>query len=168
MVFLKIPSYILSEVFILSILCLIQSIILSFITISSLELKSEFIELTLFLFLVSLSSLMIGLFVPSFVKTNEAAMGLMPIILIPQVILGGLISKFADKSEFIKILAGFMISRWAFEVALIIEFGESNNDIINSIGFNPDNLPLDLAIIVLFIIIFYLLVVISLKKKDIQ
>ncbi|MCX7610869.1 MAG: FHA domain-containing protein [Ignavibacterium sp.] len=168
MVFLKIPSYILSKVFILSILCLIQSIILSFITISSLELKSGFVELTLFLFLVSLSSLMIGLFVSSFVKTNEAAMGLMPIILIPQVILGGLISKFADMSEFIKILAGFMISRWAFEGALIIEFGESNNYIINSIGFNPDNLPLDLTIIVLFVIIFYLLVVISLKKKDIQ
>lgn len=168
MVCLKIPSYILSKVFILSILCIIQSIILTSITIPSLELQSNFIALSAFLFFVSISSLMIGLFVSSIVSTNEAAMGLMPIILIPQVILGGLISKFADMSDFIQVLAGLMISRWAFEGALILEFKNHNSFVINSIGFNPDNLPIDLTVITLNIILFYFLIVYSLKKKDIR
>lgn len=167
MVFLKIPSYILSKVFILSILCIIQSIILTSITIPALELKSNFIELSAFLIFVSISSLMIGLFVSSIVSTNEAAMGLMPIILIPQVILGGLISKFGDMNDFIQLVAGFMISRWSFEAALILEYNNDNH-VVSSIGFNPDNLPIDTSVISLFIVLFYFLIMLSLKKKDIK
>lgn len=167
MVFLKIPSYILSKVSILAILCLIQSLILTSITIPSLELNSNFYQLSSFLFFVSLSSLMIGLFVSSLVNTNESAMGLMPIILIPQVILGGLISKFANMNEFIQTLAAFMISRWSFESILILEFGNYNSFVIREIGFNSDNLPLDITIISLFFILFYFLTIYSLKRKDI-
>lgn len=165
MVFLKIPSYIFSKVLILSILCFIQSLILVSITNHALELNSSFIELFSFLFLISIASLMIGLFVSSLVNTNEAAMGLIPIVLIPQVILGGLISKFADMKEAIKVLSGLMISRWSFEGALILEFN-NNEQVINSIGFNPDNLLIDVAVISINIILFYFLITYSLKRKD--
>jgi ABC-type multidrug transport system ATPase subunit len=168
MVFLKIPSYIFSKVFILSILCLIQSLILTTITVYSLDFQAEFVSLLLLLFITSISALLIGLFVSSLVSTNEAAMGLMPIILIPQVILGGLISKFADMNDFIQVLAGFMISRWSFEAALILEFRDYNSVVIDSIGFNPDNLLIDISIISLFIVLFYFLIIYSLKKKDIK
>lgn len=168
MVFLKIPSYILSKIFILAFLCYIQSVILSAITIPSLELNTDFIKLSTFLFFISLSALLIGLFVSSLVSTNEAAMGLMPVILIPQVILGGLISKFADMSDFIQVIAALMISRWAFEGVLILEYKDSNSYVINSIGFNPDNLPIDLTVVFIFILLFYSLTVISLKKKEVK
>ncbi|MEM4261216.1 MAG: FHA domain-containing protein [Candidatus Woesearchaeota archaeon] len=167
MVCIKIPSYILSKVFILSILCLIQSIILTSITIPALDLQAGFFNLLLILFFTSISALFIGLFISSLVSTNEAAMGLMPIILIPQVILGGLISKFADMNNFIQVLAGLMISRWSFETALILEYNNYNH-IVSAIGFNPDNLPIDMAVISSFIALFYFLIIYSLKKKDIK
>ena len=166
MVNLKIPSYIFSKVFVLSGLCLLQSLIIAGIVVPSLDLTSTLPEVVGTLFLTSLASLSIGLVISSLVKTSEAAMGLTPIFLIPQVILGGLISKFGDMNDFIKALSGFTVSRWSFESLLITEFGDQSPMIISSIGFNSDNQPVDIMVITLFIVVMISLTANLLKRRD--
>lgn len=172
MVNLKIPSYLFSKVFVLSLLCLLQAIILAGITVPALNLEINFFRLAALLLVTSISSLSIGLFISSFVSTNEAAMGLIPLALIPQVILGGLISKFADMNSFIKALSGLMISRWAFEASLIGEFtmshrnNSANSAVIKAIGFNESNIILDFSVIFIFNITFLIFTILSLKRKD--
>jgi len=166
MVFLKIPSYLISKITVLSILCIIQSTILSIITNSFLNLESNLFELLLLLLLTSVSALSMGLFISSFVNTNESAMAMMPIILIPQVIFGGLISKFGNMNEFIQILAGLMVSRWSFEAILNLEFNPSFIQVIDQIGFSSENLIIDILVIALFIILFFIFTFYSLLRKE--
>lgn len=166
MVFLKIPSYLLSKITVLSLLCIIQSGILTLVTDFFLKLNSQSIELFLLLLLTSISALTIGLFISSLVTTNESAMALIPIVLIPQVILGGLISKFGNMNEFIQVLAGLMISRWSFEAALNLEFNPSFLQVINEIGFSSENLTIDILVISLFIILFFIFTFYSLLRKE--
>jgi ABC-type multidrug transport system ATPase subunit/pSer/pThr/pTyr-binding forkhead associated (FHA) protein len=167
MVFLKIPSYLFSKITVLSILCIIQSGILTVITDLFLNLKSDPFDLFLLIFLTSISSLSMGLTISSLVNTNESAMAMMPIVLIPQVILCGMISKFGNMNEFTKVLSGFMISRWSSEASLILEFKSPElQKIIKEIGFSPDNLTIDIIIILLFFILFFMLTIYSLKRKE--
>jgi ABC-type multidrug transport system ATPase subunit len=166
MVNLKIPSYLFSKIAVLLLLCVIQCGILTGIAVPVLEMEAAFSELFFLLLLTSLLSLILGLFVSSLVSTSEAAMGLIPLVLIPQVILGGLITIFKDMSVFEKILAAMNPSRWAFEAATILEFGETNTAMITATGFEPGNLWLNIAVLAGFSILFYLLTAYSLKRKD--
>ncbi len=166
MVNLKIPSYIFSKIIVLSGLCLIQSIILVSIVHSMLDLNSDFLQLLLLIFVTAVSSLSIGFFISSVVNTNEAAMALIPIVLIPQIILAGFVSKFATMNEFIKVLSGLMISRWAFEAALITEYAYRQDFVISQIGFDKGNFEIDIAIILVFNLAFILLTTKMLNKKN--
>ncbi len=166
MVNLKIPSYLFSKIIVLLLLCVIQCGILTGIAVPALEMEVAFFELFFLLLLTSLLSLILGLFVSSLVSTTEAAMGLIPLVLIPQVILGGLITIFKDMSMFEKILAAINPSRWAFEAATILEFEETNPAMITATGFEPGNLWLNITVLAGFSILFYLLTAYSLKRKD--
>ncbi len=165
MVNLKIPSYLFSKMFVLSLLCLVQSLILVGTVSITLDLSGNFFQLFVILLLTSISSLSIGLFISSIVSTNEAAMGLIPIVLIPQVILGGLISTFGNMKEFVKLLAGLMLSRWSFEAVLISEFKGNQSFAISQIGFNLDNLLIDILVIILFNLVFLYSTAQILKRK---
>jgi ABC-type multidrug transport system ATPase subunit len=94
MVNLKIPSYLFSKITVLMLLCVIQCGILAGIAVPALEMEVSFSAMFILLLLTSLQSLLLGLLISSFVSTTEAAMGLIPLVLIPQVILGGLITIF--------------------------------------------------------------------------
>ncbi len=168
MVNLKVASYLMSKFLVLTILCIIQTFILTSITYHALNFNTSYLDIFVILLKTSISALSIGLFVSSAVNTNESAMALIPIVLIPQVILGGLISKFADMSDFIKFLAGFMLSRWSFEAILISEYDSKNSFLVSSIGFVVNNFYLDIVIIILFTIVFYFLTAFALKKKDLK
>lgn len=160
---LNINSYLLSKYAILSFLCLIQCLILSGIVSEFINIDDP-ISLFIMLFITSISSLSLGLFISSLSKTNETAIALIPIILIPEVVLGGLISIFDRMPDLIKILAGFMLSRWSFEAALISQFG--NNQLVSSIGFDANNFILDNIVIVLFGIVFFVATSYILRMKD--
>lgn len=168
MVNLKIPSYLFSKITVLLLLCVVQCGILAGITVPALEMEAGFTAMFTLLLLTSLLSLLLGLFVSSLVSTSEAAMGLIPLVLIPQVILGGLITIFKDMSDFEKILAALNPSRWAFESATILEFEELNPAMITGTGFDPANLGINIAVLSGFSILFYLSTAFSLKRKDIR
>ncbi|MBT8387511.1 MAG: ABC transporter permease, partial [Ignavibacteria bacterium] len=168
MVNLKIPSYLFSKVAVLMLLCVVQCAILAMIVVPAINMESSFLSIFFLLLLTSLPSLLLGLFVSSLVSTSEAAMGLIPLILIPQVILGGLITIFANMSAFEKVIAAFLTTRWAFESITILEYGDFNEWQITDLGFSPGNLFTDIVVILGFSAVFFLLTAYSLKRKDVR
>jgi len=168
MVNLKIPSYLFSKVAVLMLLCVVQCAILAMIVVPAINMESSFFSIFFLLLLTSLPSLLLGLFVSSLVSTSEAAMGLIPLILIPQVVLGGLITFFANMSAFEKVIAAFLTTRWAFEGITILEYGNFNEMTISELGFSPGNLFTDIVVILVFSVVFFLLTAYSLKRKDVR
>lgn len=166
MVNLSIFYYLFSKIIVLTLLCLIQCLILVLVVSQSLDFSGNITALFFILLLTSIASLSIGLLISSLVKTNEAAMGLVPIVLIPKIILGGLISKFAIMKDFIKVIAAFMISRWSFEASLISEYKANSSIVISEIGLSADNMLSDIAVIIAFSFIFFYSTYYSLKRKD--
>ena len=167
MVNLKIPSYLFSKVSVLLILCIIQCIILAGIVAPALDMNASFFSLFILLLLTSLPALLLGLLVSSLVSTTEAAMGLIPLVLIPQVILGGLISTFANMSGFEKFLSAFMTSRWSFEALTILEFKDVYDIGVTNLGFSLDNMGTDILIILLYSAVYFVITAYSLKRKDV-
>jgi ABC-type transport system involved in multi-copper enzyme maturation permease subunit len=104
-----------------------------------------------------------GLALSAVVKTGETAMSLVPVLLIPQVILGGLIVPFGQIPEGVNILAGFTLSRWAFELLLVLE---NNSAVTEAIGFNADNFVVDIVMIALMMIMFISITRQLLKNKS--
>ena len=147
---LSIDAYLWSKVCVLSLLCALQCFILSVFTFFTVETGFSFGLLFCVLSLISITALNMGLALSAVVKTGETAMALVPVALIPQVILGGLIVPFGNIPSGVDILAGFMLSRWAFELLIVLE---NNELIIHNIGFNADNLHIDLIVILLMSVI---------------
>lgn len=168
MVNLKIPSYLFSKVTVLLMLCVIQCFVLAIIVVPSLGMESSVIGMFFMLLLTALPALLLGLFVSSLVSTTEAAMGLIPLVLIPQVILGGLISTFITMSGFEKFLAAFMTSRWSFEAMTILEYEDTFPQGITNLGFSPDNFGVDVLMIFIYSVLFFLLTAYSIKRKDVS
>jgi ABC-type multidrug transport system ATPase subunit/pSer/pThr/pTyr-binding forkhead associated (FHA) protein len=94
---LKIPSYVLSKFTVLSGLALIQCLLFVGILVGFGRFsKGDFIPLTLILYLTSLAGLAMGLFVSALVNSTEKAMSILPLILIPQLLLGGFLKPLDD------------------------------------------------------------------------
>ena len=167
MVNLKIPSYLFSKVTVLLVLCVIQCIILAGIVAPSLGMNASFMGLFILLLLTAIPAMLLGLLVSSLVSTTEAAMGLIPLVLIPQVILGGLISPFATMSGFEKFLAALMTSRWSFEALAILEYKGSFDMGVLNLGFSLDNMAVDIILILLYSAVYFALTAYSLKRKDV-
>jgi hypothetical protein len=62
---------------------------------------------------LSVSATMMGLFLSAVVNSTEKVMTLVPITLIPQILLGGLLSKIS--SSVVEVMSYFTISRWGTE-----------------------------------------------------
>ena len=111
---LGIFSYIFSKVTVLGAIAAIQSGI--FIVILSYNFKSEDISIIdpwfafyWMTFLTVISTIM-GLLISSFVSTSERVMSIIPIVLIPQIMLAGIIVKI--ENVFVELLSYLTLSRW--------------------------------------------------------
>ena len=122
---LKILPYIFSKISVLSFFSIIQSAI--FILILSIYYNSsdKIVDINrpfvLFLWMIflSISSTFLGLLLSSIVRTSERAMTILPLILLPQIMLAGVISKIS--SEAVEIISYFTLSRWGVEGFHIIQ-----------------------------------------------
>ncbi|GBD89137.1 ABC transporter ATP-binding/permease protein [bacterium BMS3Abin03] len=168
MVNLKIPSYLFSKITVLLFLCVIQCFVLAIIVVPSLDMNSSVTGMFFMLLLTSLPALTLGLVVSSLVSTTEAAMGLIPLVLIPQVILGGLISTFTNMSTLEKLLAAFMPARWSFEALTIFEYKGYYDQGIDALGFSASNFAVDIIMILGYSVLYFLLTAYSLKRKDVR
>lgn len=117
MVTLRIPSYLMSKFFVLSILSVFQCFLL-LLTVYYDGLKGPFLLLWLVLSVCSTTGVALGLMLSSLVKTSQAATAFVPLLLIPQIILGGLVMPVPELGVSSRALSSVMPSRWAFEAIL--------------------------------------------------
>jgi ABC-type multidrug transport system ATPase subunit/pSer/pThr/pTyr-binding forkhead associated (FHA) protein len=113
---LGILPYMFSKIVVLGAFCLVQSLVLVIIVEIGEPLKQgvilpPFLEVYITLCLSSLTGLMIGLVISSVASSNDRAISLVPIVLIPQVIFSGTLIPLSHL--YIQILAGLFPTRWA-------------------------------------------------------
>tara|TARA_B100001250_G_scaffold412619_1_gene444349 strand:- start:2314 stop:4608 length:2295 start_codon:yes stop_codon:yes gene_type:complete len=192
---LEILPYILSKISVLTVFSFIQSFIFIFILFlhfssSPISLHDPF-SLFIWMFVLSIASTFLGLLLSSLVKTTERAMTILPLILIPQIMLAGLITKV--NNVFVEFISYFTISRWGVEGFSIIQekiiedisigLYEISSQEMDALNFMLDRfyesyrnkdifgnltatLNLDIFIILLMIIVLTLLIYRNLKNMD--
>jgi ABC-type multidrug transport system ATPase subunit len=103
---LKIPSYVLSKFTVLSGLSLLQCTLLVGTLIGCGRLRgAEFPNLLLILYLTSLGGVSLGLFISALVNATEKAVGLLPLLMIPQLLLSGFLKPLDD--VYVNVTKGF-------------------------------------------------------------
>lgn len=179
MVNLKIPSYIFSKYTVLGILCLIQCLILVGVLHPGLEYKGSFIQIVGVVFLSSLVGLSIGMLISSLTGTQQQAIGILPLVLIPVVILGGGMRSINDMPDEARILSYIAPSRWAYEQIIHVEQDgvDEQKETDLSLMLKQDKIEylfgeykqkdeVLMGIMVGFVVGFIVLTMIALKQKD--
>lgn len=121
MVNLKIPSYLLAKLAILSGLSGVQTLMLLGITHPACGLSGSFLILLAVLWLTSIVGVSIGLFVSALAPTSEFAVASLPLIVLPMVMLGGVLQPLPNMSRTARTIAAGNPARWAFEGSFLVE-----------------------------------------------
>ena len=119
MVSLRAESYLCSKFAFLSLVGLIQVVIMISIVHVALGLEGSWIQYCGLLWIANMSAVAMGLLISSLVRSSEAAMGIVPIVIIFQIILGGFLKPLKDNQ--INFLSTPFISRWTTEGLMEIE-----------------------------------------------
>ncbi len=113
---LRIFPYVMSKTIVLSLVCLVQSLLFVIILWAFLDLPNFWLFILSF-FLIIIASTMMGLFVSSLVSTPTTGTSMLPLLLMPQVVLsGGLVPIDSIESETARLIFNLGISKWGFEV----------------------------------------------------
>jgi ABC-type multidrug transport system ATPase subunit len=125
------PAYLSSKIIYLFGLSAIQSFAFVFISFQVLDIRGMFFTYWLVLFSTSALGNMIGLNISSGLDSVVAIYILIPLILVPQLLLGGAMISFDDlnkgltNKKYVPMIGDLMITRWAYE-ALTVEQFKSN------------------------------------------
>jgi ABC transport system ATP-binding/permease protein len=124
-------SYILSKIGILFTLSAIQTIMFVLVGNYILEIEGLFFQHWFILFTTSCFANLLGLNISSAFNSAVTIYILIPLLLIPQLILSGVVVKF-DKlnprignTETVPMVGDLMASRWAFEAAMVTQFKDN-------------------------------------------
>lgn len=136
-------SYILSKISILFILSAIQTFMFVLVGNYVLEIKGMLLHHWFILFTTSCFANLLGLNISSGFNSAVTIYILIPLLLIPQLILSGVVVKF-DKlnpaignTATVPLVGDLMASRWAFEAAMVSQFKDN--------GFEREFYPFDKA-----------------------
>ncbi len=121
MINLGISSYLGSKLAVLGGLCALQCATLLPIVANRVGLQGEAGPMFALLWLAALIGVAMGLLVSAAARSSEIAIALVPLLLLPMVILGGLMQPLHLMEEPVRLLAQAMPSRWAFEGLVILE-----------------------------------------------
>lgn len=121
MVGLSLTAYLASKLVVLAGLCGIQCGILLAIVGRGCGLEAPAGGTWWMLFLAANVAAVIGLCVSALMRSGEAAAGVLPLVILPMVILGGILLPLAELPGPATVLADAMPSRWAFEGLLVPE-----------------------------------------------
>ncbi len=121
MVTLKLPSYVLSKFAVSAVLGAFQCVVLLGIVYAMCHLHGSFLVTLGILYMSSLVGTALGLCVSAYAPTTEAAIAMLPLILLPIISLGGGIHPIKDMRSEVQWIAKAVPSRWAFEAVLITE-----------------------------------------------
>jgi len=139
-----------------------QTAILVLITSNKFNFDND-LQLFFILLLASFTSTVMGLLLSAFSKTDAFALTILPLVLIPMVIFAGMVQPLRAMAESgIDIIAGFWLSRWVFELALL----SSYDKLIEQMGFNMNGTGIAFSVIMLMLICFITGLIWKLKSLD--
>jgi hypothetical protein len=121
MVSLKLPSYVFSKFAVAAVLSLCQCAALLAIVHPVSELRGDFLTTLGILWMSSLVGAGMGLCASAVASTTEAAIAMLPLILLPMIALGGGIKPVSEMEGPVRMVAMAVPSRWALEANLLIE-----------------------------------------------
>ena len=156
---LRLGSYLGSKIAILSLLCTLQCAALLAITLSMTSLKPVLGTQTACLLLTAFSGMLMGLLVSALVKSEDKAMAVVPILLIPQVIFSGAILQLSGVAE--AIAKWIVVSFWAFD-GMLHALTSDDTPMVKP----HYNLSEDIITIGAFLFAFTVLTTLALKRKD--
>lgn len=125
-------SYLMSKLSILSIIAAYQTFSFLIVSCLILEIRGMFFEYWLILFSTAFVSQILGLNISASFKNVVTIYILIPIILVPEMLLGGAMIKFDDiypaftNKKYVPIIGDIMISKWAYEALCVEQF--KNNE----------------------------------------
>ena len=173
---LRLGSYLGSKVTILSFLCILQCAALMAITLAMTPLHPRVGIQIACLLPTAVAGMLMGLFVSALVKSEDKAMAIIPILLIPQVIFSGAILTLSGLAE--AIAKWIVVSYWAFD-GMLHALPPRNTSVLQAQDLLPQNLlPThdllkpkctfgeDILTISLFLFAFLALTTLALKRKD--
>ncbi len=103
-------GYVIAKFLALGAVSLIQDVIYLAIGNLVLEVRDMFPHYLVWMFLTSMSGVAIGLFISSLVRDGKTAINIIPLILIPQIILGGALIKYEEMNKNLDFV--YSIRRW--------------------------------------------------------
>lgn len=163
----RIAPYLLSKVAILALLCMVQSII--FLGIIKLFLGLPYFSLTVLAFyLIALSSVLMGLTVSAIAANSNIATSVLPILLLPQVLLSGLLIPIEDvRPEIFQGVFNLIVAKWGFELmgGGIIDIN-SLTSLEDKIGAFEGPFEIHWWVLIIFIVLFYIISTFALLRKD--
>lgn len=118
-------SYLVSKVNYLFILSAIQSFLFVLVSSLVLEIRGMFFQQWLIFFTTACYGNMLGLNISSGMKTVVSIYILIPLILVPQLLLGGAMIKFDDlqrsltNREYVPFIGDVMATRWSYEAIMV-------------------------------------------------
>ena len=121
MVGLSIGAYVLAKTTVLLGIAAVQSLLLLAIVAPACRIDSSWLEVFAVVYAAALAGGGLGLLISATFKTTEAASGILPVLLLPMIVLGGILVPLADLPVFTRPLAAVMPSRWAFEGLVVPE-----------------------------------------------
>ncbi len=139
MIGLSIPAYVSSKYFVLAGLSLFQCATLIAVTHLVIDLKGNPGVHLLTLWLCSNVGIGMGLLLSSLVRSIDGATASVPLLLIPQIILGGAIMPLERMSDPIQVMSYSIVSRYGFEASLHTE------DAANAYEIAAKDMPKPLA-----------------------
>ena len=96
---IKVWHYVVGKAVSLSFFALIQCVIYLLIANAILTLRDMFLTYLFWMFLTSLNGIVAGLFISSIVKDPKTAQNIIPLVLIPQIILGGALIRYEEMNR---------------------------------------------------------------------
>lgn len=180
---LNVHTYILSKWLVLSAIALLQVFIFLAIIYLRFGLTSDsvlgsYLSSTFFMFYIACAATLFGLFLSAFFSTTEKVLTVVPIALMPQIMLAGIVERVTSIK--IDILSYFTLGRWGTEGLTRLQKGpfkkgftlddfyynESLKPSENSIVTLFNSFEGNLMVILIISVITYSLTAMSLKQKD--
>ena len=164
---LGIGPYLTSKLLPLAALALIQCLLLLATVTALSDLPGSFGDRLITLFVATLAATAMGLTISTLASSNDKAIAMVPILLIPQVILSGAVVKLESTTELVAKLT--IIAYWAFD-AMKVSFDDATLALKDPLG-NPlmptkHDFWSDLGALGLLCLAFLITAVIGLKLKD--
>lgn len=161
---LGIMPYLISKLLPLAVLCFIQCALLMGIVSLMVVLPGSYAWRVAALFTAGMAATCMGLAVSAFVDSNDKAVAMAPILLIPQVILSNAVVHLGDAGLFVA--KSSMVSLWALDAMKTTLNSESRSalnmagqPVLSTYGF-------DLAMVTVLGSVFFAVAVLGLKLKD--